>query len=252
MTILYFSATGNGMYLAKKIGGTLISIPKAIKENNFSFSDDKIGIIFPIYGIAVPPYISDFLQKVQLNSNYIFAIMSYGSFAGGPTSHLLQLATDNGIRFSYINTIKMIDNYLPKYEMEKQLDDAPKKQIEQHLSTIIGDVNNGKIWIYKDGFINKVLTTQMMKSNRFGTGVGVTDKYNVEDSCIKCGICAKVCPTDNIIAHDAKPVFDKKCISCLACTHNCPQNSIRLAGEKSRMRFRNQNVSLKEIIESNS
>ncbi len=32
MTVLYFSATGNSLAVAKRIGGNLISIPQAVKE----------------------------------------------------------------------------------------------------------------------------------------------------------------------------------------------------------------------------
>lgn len=252
MTILYFTATGNGLYIAKKIGGKLISIPKAVKSKNYYFSDDKIGIIFPIYGWAVPQYIREFLQNVQLDSKYIFAVMSYGMLHGAAASHLLKVASENGIHFSYINTIKMVDNYLPAYKMEKQKEDEPKKQIDLHIGLVIDDINNNKQWIPKDSFINKLITKYLLKSDLYKSGVGITNKFSIEDTCTKCGICAKVCPVDNICVENAKPVFDKKCIICLSCTQNCPQNAIRLSTEKSKARFRNQHVDLKEIVESNS
>ncbi|CAG4707272.1 Uncharacterised protein (plasmid) [Enterococcus faecalis] len=43
MTILYFTATGNSLYVAKRLGGKLISIPQMIKENKYEFSDERIG-----------------------------------------------------------------------------------------------------------------------------------------------------------------------------------------------------------------
>ena len=42
------------------------------------------------------------------------------------------------------------------------------------------------------------------------------------------------------------------CQRCLACTNNCPHNAIRVKKEKSKTRFINQNVKLKEIIEANN
>ena len=44
MTILYFTATGNSLYVAKRLGGKLISIPQMIKENKYEFSDERIGL----------------------------------------------------------------------------------------------------------------------------------------------------------------------------------------------------------------
>ncbi|SPW41113.1 Uncharacterised protein [Enterococcus faecium] len=49
MTILYFTATGNSLYVAKRLGGKLISIPQMIKENKYEFSDERIGIVFPVF-----------------------------------------------------------------------------------------------------------------------------------------------------------------------------------------------------------
>jgi ferredoxin len=252
MKILFFTATGNGLYIAKAIGGELISIPKAIKQNNYKFSDDKIGLIFPIYGCAVPSYISEFFAKVQLDSKYIFAIMSYGMYAGGATDNLLKLASKNNIHFSYINKILMVDNYLPNFKMEDQLRNENKKQIELNLNKIVDDINNNKEWFPKDSFVSKVITKSLSKSHTFKSGVGYTNKFKIEDNCTKCGTCAKVCPTDNIQVNSAKPIYSNHCISCLACTQNCPQNCIRLKGERSQKRFRNQKVTLQEIIQANS
>lgn len=51
---------------------------------------------------------------------------------------------------------------------------------------------------------------------------------------------------------DIKPVYKGNCEQCLACLNHCPQNAIRLKQEKSKARFINQNVKLKEIIEANN
>jgi ferredoxin len=251
MTVLYFTATGNGLYIAKRIGGTLVSIPKAVKETCFHFKDDKIGIVFPVYGWAVPGYIREFLKKVKLESDYIFSVMSYGMSAGAASDHLLTITAENGIHFSYINTIKMIDNYVPVFKVEDQKESESKKQIEANLKEIVDHVHGGRQWIPKNSFISKLMSRVLLRVDRFKKGAGVTDQFHIEDTCTKCGTCAKVCPTDNITADSAPPVFAHNCISCLSCTHNCPQNAIRLSSEKSRTRFRNPNVSLKEIIEAN-
>ncbi|MBM5805838.1 MAG: 4Fe-4S dicluster domain-containing protein [Candidatus Verstraetearchaeota archaeon] len=50
------------------------------------------------------------------------------------------------------------------------------------------------------------------------------------DTCIRCGTCAKVCPTNaigfNPIIH-AKPVVDtSRCILCELCASHCPVDAI--------------------------
>ncbi|MGI6046190.1 MAG: 4Fe-4S dicluster domain-containing protein [Eggerthellaceae bacterium] len=67
-----------------------------------------------------------------------------------------------------------------------------------------------------------------------------------------CGICSRVCPVTNVTQIDKdKPIFGEHCESCFACVHNCPKKAIHLKNEKSGERFRNPNVSTKEIIAAN-
>jgi MinD superfamily P-loop ATPase len=75
--------------------------------------------------------------------------------------------------------------------------------------------------------------------------------FIIEDTCNGCKVCEKVCPVNNIKVKD-KPTFKHECICCYACTHNCPQNAIRLKSEKSKNRFSNEKVELKEIIAANN
>lgn len=264
MKILYFTGTGNSLYVAKSIGGELCSIPKMVKEGTLDFTDEKIGIVFPIYAWSVPPYVVDFLKKATINCEYLFAIMTYGIYSGGAANHLLNVAKEVDLDFSYINRIKMVDNYLPTFDMEKQIENEPKKEIEKHLETIKSDILDSKKWRLKDPFLKKLGTNLMLKRAKknpnketlmgYAIGNGIKNFVTIEDSCTRCGTCSRVCPTNNIRIDkkSGKIVLGNKCITCMACIHHCPTNSIRLKGERSKVRFRNSNVSLSEIIESNN
>lgn len=250
MKILYFTATGNNLYVAKQMGGELYSIPQLMKDGTDHVCSDKIGLVFPIFSMCVPPYIEEFLKKVKLESDYIFAVMSYGMHDGGAATHLMDIGKRNGINISYINTILMVDNYLPIYKIENQIKNESKKKIDEQLNKIIGDISDSKHWMLKDSGMDQFITRRFAKARKKG-GKGISKTFTVEDACTKCGVCAKVCPVDDIRVENAKPEFGNKCISCLACTQNCPQNVIRLKAEKSRKRFRNQHVELREIIDAN-
>jgi len=80
--------------------------------------------------------------------------------------------------------------------------------------------------------------------------------YQVNDDCISCGICTKVCPAKCIEIIDGKPNYDyDNCQACMACIHHCPVKAIKLTSmpEKNpNARFINENIKLTEIIEANN
>ena len=246
MKILYFTATGNNLYIAKRIGGELLSIPKMLKENCYEFEDDEIGMIFPVFHGGVPRIVENFLSKAKLKSTYIFAVASYGCIAGGAVDHLFQIGIKNGIEFSYINEILMIDNWLPIFDMDKERRKEPKKKIEESLAKIVADIQEHKVYIKKHNIIINALRIVHQKKN----DIPFEKNFLVNNNCNKCKVCEKVCPVSNVEVGESI-CFRSNCQQCLACVQNCPQQAIYLKNERSNARFRNQNITLKEIIDSN-
>ncbi|HEY5560934.1 MAG TPA: EFR1 family ferrodoxin [Clostridiaceae bacterium] len=81
MKILYFTSTGNSLYVAKEIGGELLSIPQLEKSKTYEIKDEVIGIIIPIYMGGVPGLVEDYLKKIKLEAGYVFTILTYGKMA---------------------------------------------------------------------------------------------------------------------------------------------------------------------------
>jgi ferredoxin len=248
MKILYFTASGNSLAVAKAIGGERISIPQAVKENQFAFEDDVIGIIFPTYCCVPPRMVRDFVVKANIKADYLFAIATYG-FAEGIVLEDLA-ARGKGTTFDYMTSIKMVDNYLPNFDISRQIDSLPKKKVDENLKVIVEDIHSRRKYIKPPKRIARLATwycTPLLRSQETGLSA---KSFIVDGKCTQCGTCAKVCPNGNIKVTD-KVAFSEHCASCYACLHNCPQNAIHLPNERSEKRWRHPDVSLKEIIDSN-
>ena len=78
MKICYFTATGNSLYVAKRIGGELLSIPHLMKTGETEISDEAVGIVCPVYAGEMPRMVRAFLQKVKITADYFFFIYTFG------------------------------------------------------------------------------------------------------------------------------------------------------------------------------
>ncbi len=250
MTIFYFTSTGNCLYVAKRIGGSLLSIPKLMKTKTFKFKDDVIGLIYPTYGFGMPNIVRQFLEQASWEAEYTFAIATYGNLTGAVLHNLERFAAAHGKKFDYMNTLLMVDNYLPNFKVEDQLAKLPEKKIEENLTQIIEDIRCKRTNRPSASFPQKLFTAVIQAGSKAFMNGKNAQSYIVNEHCTKCGVCMKICPSGNIEVTD-RVIFHERCETCFGCVHLCPQKAIRLKNEKSTARFRNEHVSVKEIMDAN-
>lgn len=124
MKILYYTTTGNNLYIAKQIGGELLSIPQLMKNDIWDIEDDIVGIIFPVFFATSPKTLREFVRKVNIKTDYLFLITSYGSDGDQNALRIMKETLDQrGIPVNYTNSVLMVDNFLPVFDMahEKKL-----------------------------------------------------------------------------------------------------------------------------------
>lgn len=137
MTILYFSATGNSLFVAKRIGGELLSIPKLIKENQYEISDDIIGVIVPTYYDDAPKMVRSYLDKARLTATYTFVINTYGYMTRTATSHMESYMTKAAGHTDYVTQIIMVDTDVTRFEIQNQIDTLPQKDVEGQIRALL-------------------------------------------------------------------------------------------------------------------
>ena len=253
MTICYFTATGNCLYVARRIGGTLLSIPQLMRQESIEIEDDAVGIVCPVYAVEMPMMVKEFLQKARIRTDWFFFIFTYGMGYAEAFAHVKQACDEAGLKLSYINAVQMVDNYLPVFEMQNQIDTLPQKDVPGQIERVCREIEarqETEVTItpqtlaemdkYKEMLADKILRKDTAKA------------YIVNDSCVHCGICAKVCPANNITVTEEQVIFGDRCEVCYACLHHCPQNALHMKEERSAVRFRNEDVTLKDIVDANS
>lgn len=254
--VLYFTGTGNSLYVAKRLDNIRLSIPQIIHDTQKIYTADRIGIVCPVYGHEMPGLVKEFIKKAEFRTDYFYLVLTYGRVHGGAAELADTYLKECGIEASYINTIMMVDNYLPSFDMNEQLAIDAGKKVDEHITEIKSDIDSKKHWKQDITQADREWHQKflaMCKQNPIDVKKGI---FRVSDRCIGCGICMQVCPTGSIEVIKQHAVYKdtSRCQMCLACVQHCPENAIRLTiPEKNPdARYHNGNIRLSEIVESNN
>ena len=253
MKVFYFTGTGNSLAVAKRIGGELISIAQAKNEATKEYKDDVVGFVFPTYGCTVPKIVERFMGQVKIEAEYTFAIATYGNGKGQVLEIARQIAKGNGYRFDYVNAVLMLDNCQPQFDIAKQKAKLPAKKVDEQIAGIVADIKARKHQDMPSSFGDKAGTwiCKVLGMEKESYAQSYPKNYSVDENCIKCGTCAKVCPMGNIAVTDTV-AFSDQCACCQSCIHACPKHAIHFKHERNTERWRNPDVTLKELIQANS
>lgn len=266
--VLYFTGTGNCLYVARQLAGKegeIFSIPQLMRKKQFEIEADEIGLVYPIYGHMPPYMVREFIKKAQLKAEYKFAVLTYGMRKCNAVEIWDGISRKAGNVFDYIGTIVMVDNWLPNFDMNEQM--KIDKHIPENLAKITSDLSNRRRWHEPVTQEEREQHEGFMSLSGLDPEVGFLMKadrsFRVTDDCIHCGICTYVCPRGNYQLTGQGVKIQGDCEFCFACIQNCPQRAIQFkknedgtwpdGSEKNpNARYRNENVSLMELKLANN
>lgn len=266
--VLYFTGTGNCLYVARQLAGKegeILSIPQLMRKKQFEIEADEIGLVYPIYGHMPPYMVREFIKKAQLKAEYKFAVLTYGMRKCNAVEIWDGISRKAGNVFDYIGTIVMVDNWLPNFDMNEQM--KIDKHIPENLAKITSDLSNRRRWHESVTQEEREQHEGFMSLSGLDPEIGFLMKadrsFRVTDDCIHCGICTYVCPRGNYQLTGQGVKMQGDCEFCFACIQNCPQRAIQFkknedgtwpdGSEKNpNARYRNENVSLMELKLANN
>ena len=241
--------------------------PFILKEN------ERLGFVFPVHGWRVPKLVREFISKMKIqrepiqretsdataeykakaddslkNRPFAYCVCTAGDSIGLTIENLNEVISQNpslqalGItKVSSSYSLIMPESYigLPFMDVDpKEREIRKKENAAQELAVVCEEVFDRKEGVNRlvkgpiPWFFTKVV-------GGFFEKVLITDKrFHVEkDRCVKCGICANVCPVGDIKGgHGEYPVWlhHKDCLTCFTCYHHCPHHAIEFGNQTQK------------------
>ncbi|RKD31827.1 EFR1 family ferrodoxin [Lacrimispora algidixylanolytica] len=254
--IFYFSATGNSLQIARNIAEELEncviqSMAAYIPNKPLGGLGESIGFIFPVYFYGLPRLVKRFVEGLTISPNtYCFAIANSGGTRSNPLGMIDDILMSKGVRLSFADEIKMPGNYIVSHnspkptQVKRLITDASirTKKIAKAILNCELRPAKQKVKLWSERINHHFLYKNTHK---------LDEKFIATDKCVGCGLCAKICPVNNIKIENHHPCWQHTCEQCLACIHWCPCEAIEYGRNTiGRTRYRNPNVKVEDIIRS--
>lgn len=250
MTIYYFSATGNSLKMAMDIASKRKDI--VIRKIGIDIIDKhpetkEIGFIFPVYMGTIPDIVRKFLLNFPFEKDvYYYSICTYYLYKGNTLSSVGRLLKDKGVVLNYGAYLSTVGNCLKEYEVSMNKRIKVLEQAKRDSAIIVNDILSKK----ENSPIGYCKTMERFHQFLFKLVFASTHKqFTLENNCISCGRCEKLCPVNNISINDGVPKWGKSCIACHACVHWCPQNAINIGKSKGRLQYHNPDIKISMLLQ---
>ncbi len=258
-TLYFYTGTGNSLWTARKIGAflnqaQLIPISHHHKES-LRCDSECIGFIFPVHIWGLPTPVVELISRLKTNPGaYLFAVAVNAGQVAATLVQMQELLGRKHLRLSSGFSIELPSNYIvwrgavSQEKQQKKFAAALKKM--EHIAAVVQNRDErspekGPFWQ------NPFFSWTYRKT--FPHIAKMDKSFCADEKCNACGICAKICPAQNIVISGKKPVWQHHCEQCFACIQWCPEEAIQHGkNTKNKKRYHHPEISLKDMLGQSS
>lgn len=258
--IYYFSGTGNSLAVAQSIaeelGDTrLIPIPKAM-QNGLDTTSHRLGLVFPVYVWGLPRMVADFVKRLKpRNARYVFAVTSCGGTPGGTLLQLRRMLRRNGANLDAGFVVRETNHTPltsddPLIRFVRDLNRKPLPPFaSERLPAIVSTIKNRQEHEPESSSTVTNLIGGVLWTAAIQTLKQSSRDYWVDEKCNLCGLCAKICPRENIKIAGDQVTWQRDCELCFGCLQWCPQEAIQYKDQtQAKGRSHHSDVKIRDML----
>ena len=256
-TVIYwFSGTGNSFHVARAIQEglddvELKSVVQAL-DGDIELSQ-RTGLVFPVYAWGPPAIVARFIENLPSDTpDYLFAVATYGVDPGSTMSITRRMLKRRGLALNASYAVRMVENYppmggAPEEKKQRKTNDAAETEIAQIISLIREGASGD---FAKKNLFFSLIGPPVYRIFRRALSRKSGEKFFADEKCSFCGICAQVCPVQNVTLLDGKkPTWSNRCEQCFACFHWCPEKAVQYGRKTVNMiRYHHPESSLNDLM----
>lgn len=233
--ILYFSGTGNtklaAQYLSVRLKLPIHGIEESMDWSEYLGGLDRLIVLYPVYMSLPPMILRDFIKAhwEEFENKEIICIVTQMCYSGDGARVLEDFLPESAklIDTHHLNMPHNIPN-IPFVPLASK--NGNRRKVTRALNKLEGIAQG----LEKGEF-------ERRHCSKFSLMIGLSqrksaeqneeekkDKVWVDDKCVKCGYCVRVCPMDNFVLGEKKAVPQGNCTLCLRCENGCPVHAIRV------------------------
>ena len=246
--IFYFSGTGNTRYcaetLGKMLGDELVDVSVYIRQKKAGHFHSSRPWIFcsPIYIGYLPKIFAKFIRASTFEGDprFYFIITLGGNEKGGSIAPKLLpgLCRLKGKHYMGAGHITMPRNLILFFNLQDEAEIQQQLQKADSLLAQYGKLiqKEQTLPVFPVNTLEYIMILPIL--NAYYKHFVRDEKFTVDETCIGCGLCARVCPLGNITMEGRKPRWNGNCTHCTACINRCPKAAIQYGrGTRKRGRY---------------